>query len=222
MIGGITAVSGAFITNSCMAVATSSLGLSIIKNILIGGVSKGMATIKDQNSFVTSNLIDQALPSQLRSINNTLQSLGLSSLVQKEKQYIAEAAAYTANIAEPILINGINSLTTEDAARIAQGGSGVATQILKEKTQTQLIAAITPKVDEKLNQFGFVGTLNNALKGSSILGNILGNQNQNITGSSISQLASEQIVNGLFNIISNYEQQNADKINQTIGTQIIK
>ena len=51
---------------------------------------------------------------------------------------------------------------------------------------------------------------------------IFGNQSQNLASNGISQLASEQIVNGLFNVIGNYEQQNADKINQAFGTQIIK
>ena len=113
-------------------------------------------------------------------------------------------------------------MTADDVTRIAQGGSGMATQILKEKTQSQLIAAITPTVDAKLNEFGFVNTLNNALKGSSILGSLFGNQSQNLASNGISQLASEQIVNGLFNIIGNYEEQNANKINQAFGTQIIK
>ena len=142
--------------------------------------------------------------------------------MQKEKQYIADTAYFTANISEPILNNAVNSLTADDVTKIAQGGSGMATQILKEKTQSQLIAAITPKVDAKLNEFGFVNTLNNALKGSSILGSLFGNQSQNLASNGISQLASEQIVNGLFNIIGNYEEQNANKINQAFGTQIIK
>lgn len=222
IVAGVAAVSGAVVTNSCMAVATSSIGLTIIKNVLLGGISKGMATLKDKEAFMNSTLIDQAIPSQLKSINNTLQSLGMSSIVQKEKQYIADAAYFTANISEPILNNAVNSLTADDVTRIAQGGSGMATQILKEKTQSQLIAAITPKVDAKLNEFGLVNTLNNALKGSSILGSLFGNQSQNLASNGISQLASEQIVNGLFNIIRNYEEQNANKINQAFGTQIIK
>ncbi|MGZ5197339.1 MAG: DUF4197 family protein, partial [Kaistella sp.] len=151
-------------------------------------------------------------------INNTLQKLGLSSLVQKEKQYIAQAAAFTVETSRPILVNAVNSLTAEDAARIVQGGSGAATQILKERTSQQLMAAIAPKVDAKLNEFGLVNSLNSALQGSNILGSILGTQNStsSLTGG-ISRFASEQMVNGLFNIIQSHEQQNASTIMSSLN-----
>ena len=162
---------------------------------------------------MANQLIEAAMPQQLKSINNTLTNLGLSNLVQKEKQYIAQAAAFTVETSKPILVNVVNSLTAEDAARIVQGGSGAATQILKERTSQQLMEAIAPKVDAKLNEFGIVKTLNQALAGSNILGSILGGQNSSssVTGG-ISRFASEQMVNGLFNIIQNHEQQNSTAI----------
>lgn len=200
-------------TQSCLALATSSVGLGILKQILLGGITKGLNIFSDKNSFLANSLIDAALPQQLRDINNTLQKLGLNNLVQKEKEYIAQAAAFAVDISRPILVNAVNSLTTEDAARIVQGGSGAATQILKERTSQQLMEAIAPKVDAKLNEFGIVKTLNQALAGSNILGSILGGQNSSssVTGG-ISRFASEQMVNGLFNIIQNHEQQNSTAI----------
>lgn len=93
----------------------------------------------------------------------------------------------------------------------------MATQVLKEKSATQLAAAITPKVDEQLNKFGIVNSINTALKGSSFLGNLLGNNNtSNTTG--ISQLASEQLVNGLFKIVEKHEKDNYQQIYNILGT----
>lgn len=201
--------------HSCMALATTSVGLSIIKKILTGGISKGMTIFKDKNAFMSNELINQAMPSQLKSINSTLEKLGLSNLVSKEKEYIAEAAAFAANISEPILLNGVNNLTTDDTARIAQGGSGIATQILREKTESQLIAALAPKVEEKLNEFGIVKSINTALKGNNIIGSLLGQSNSQ-DASSLSKLASQQMVNGLFSIISNYEKQNTDLLTNAL------
>lgn len=205
-------------TQSCLALATSSVGLAVLKQILLGGITKGLNIFSDKDSFMANQLIDAALPQQLRDLNSTLQKLGLSSLVQKEKQYIAQAAAFTVDVSRPILVNAVNSLTAEDAARIVQGGSGTATQILKEKTSQQLMAAIAPKVDAKLNEFGLVSSLNSALQGSNILGSILGTQNStnSLTGG-ISRFASEQMVNGLFNIIENHEQQNATTIMNSLN-----
>ena len=158
------------------------------------------------------------MPKTLRDINGILEKIA-PNLVAKEKDYIAQAAAFTANLAEPILVNAVNSLNAEDVTRIANGGSGIATQILKEKTATQLVSALTPKVDEKLNQFGIVRTINLALQGSNLLSGIFGGQqtisNYNSSGG-LSKLASEMMVNGLFNIIEDYEQQNSGKLLEAI------
>ena len=154
-----------------------------------------------------------ALPKQLQDLNSVLEKVA-PNLVAKERDYIAQAAVYTVDVSRPILNNAVNSLTAEDAARIAQGGSGAATQVLKEKTAQQLMLAIQPKVDEKLNQFGIVRSINTALQGSNILGSILGQNNStslSATGG-LSRLASEQMVNGLFNIIENHEKENSAQL----------
>ena len=192
-------------TQSCMAVATT-VGLPIIKEILIGGVSKGMSIFKDKDSFLANELINAALPQKLKDINSSLEKIGFGSLVAKEKNYIADAAAFVAPIAEPILVNTIHNITSEDAQKIAQSGSGAATAYLKEKSGAQLIAAIAPKVDAKLNEFGVVKSINSAMKGNSLLGSLLGNQSANTSATaSLSNLATEQMVNGLFGVIENYE-----------------
>ena len=179
----------------------------------MGGITKGLNIFSNQDSFLANQLIDAALPQQLRDINNTLQKIGLNNLVQKEKQYIAKAAAFTVDTSRPILTNAVNSLTAADAARIVQGGSGAATQILRERTSEQLMAAIAPKVDAKLNEFGLVQSLNSALAGTNLLGSILGGQNSNnMATNAVSKFAAQQMVNGLFNIIENHEQQNANTI----------
>lgn len=206
-------------TQSCLAIATSSVGLAVLKQILLGGITKGLNIFSDKNSFLSNQLIDAALPQQLRDLNNTLERIGLSSLVQKEREYIARAAAFTVETSRPILVNAVNSLTAEDAARIVQGGSGAATQILRERTSEQLIAAIAPKVDAKLNEFGLVSSINSALAGTNVLGGLFGSQNSSSTlTSSISRLASQQMVNGLFNIIESHEQQNSATIMNSLNS----
>ncbi|WP_313215806.1 DUF4197 family protein [Soonwooa sp.] len=212
----IATVAVAGVSHSCVALATSSIGLSIIKKILIGGITSGVSTFQNKEAFMSNNLIDQAMPSQLRSINSTLTSLGLSNLVNKEKEYIAEAAAFTSKLAEPILINGVNSLTTDDAARIAQGSPGIASQILREKTESQLVAALAPEVDKKLNEFGIVKTINTALKGNNILGSLLGQNTNSVSASMLSSLASQQLVNGMFALITNYEKQNTEVLTNAL------
>lgn len=204
-------------TQSCVALATSSVGLAVLKQILLGGITKGLNIFSDKDSFLANQLIEAAMPQNLKDLNSTLQKLGLNSLVQKEKEYIAQAAAFTVDVSRPILTNAVNNLTAEDAARIVQGGSGTATQILKERTSEQLIAAIAPKVEQEFNKYGIVKTINTALSGSNLLGSLLGGNKSNVNAGGLTMLASEQIVNGLFNIIEDHEKQNSAALLGSIG-----
>ena len=207
------AVSVGTTAHSCVAIATSSVGLAILKQVLLGGITKGLNIFSNKDSFLGNQLIEAAMPQELRNLNSTLQKLGLNSLVVKEKEYIAHAAAFTVDISRPILINAVNSLTAEDAAKIAQGGRGAATKILREKTSQQLMAALAPKVDAKLNEFGIVQSLNSAVAGTNLLGSIFGNSaDTNMLTGSISRFAAQQMVDGLFNIIESHEQQNQQAI----------
>lgn len=201
--------------NSCTTLATSDLGLSIIKKALLNGIDKGLGIYSNKDAFLQNNLVDKALPKQLREINSVLEKVA-PSLVAKERDYIAQAATFTVGISRPILENAVNSLNSNDVRRIIQGEKGTATLILKEKASQQLIAAISPKVEEKLNQFGIVKTINTALAGNNLLGSIFGS-NTTTNASSLSMLASEQMVNGLFNIIEDYEKQNSKAILGPLG-----
>lgn len=215
LIAGTAAVISTSV-QSCTSLATTDLGLSIIKKFLLNGIDKGMAVYGNKDAFLQNNMVDKALPKELRDINSMLEKVA-PSLVAKEREYVAEAASYTVNISKPILQNAVNSLNAQDVTRIIQGEKGTATLILKEKTSQQLIAAITPKVDEQLNRYGIVKTINTALAGSNFLGNLLGGNNNTVNAGGLSKLASEQLVNGLFNIIEDYEVQNSKALLGPLG-----
>lgn len=201
---------------SCTTLATTDLGLSIIKRFLLNGIDKGVNIYSNRDSFLQNNMVDKALPKQLREINAMLEKVA-PSLVAKERAYIADAAVYTVNISKPILVGAVNSLNAQDVTRIIQGEKGTATQILKEKTSQQLIAAIAPKVDEQLNQYGIVKSINTALAGSNLLGSLLGGNKTTVSTGGLTQLASEQLVNGMFNIIENYEVENSQSLLGPLG-----
>lgn len=208
---------GAFVltgVQSCQTMATTDLGLSIIKRVLLNGIDKGMGIYSNKEAFLQNNMIDKALPKELRDINSTLEKIS-PSLVAKERDFIAQAASYTVNISKPILQDAVNSLNAQDVTRIIQGTT--ATQILKEKTSQQLVAVIAPKVDEKLNEYGIAKTINMALSGNNLLGSLLGGSNSNVNTGGLSKLASEQLVNGLYNIIEDYEHQNSKALLGPLG-----
>jgi len=201
---------------SCTTLATTDLGLSIIKKFLLNGIDKGVNIYSNKDAFLQNNMVDKALPKQLRDINSMLEKVA-PSLVAKEREYIADAAVYTVNTSKPILVSAVNSLNAQDVTRIIQGEKGTATLILKEKTSQQLIAAITPKVEQQLNQYGIVKSINTALSGSNLLNSLLGGSKSTVNSGGLSQLASEQLVNGIFNIIEDYEIQNSKSLLGPLG-----
>ncbi|MBW3521087.1 DUF4197 family protein [Chryseobacterium sp. NKUCC03_KSP] len=210
---------GAVITtnlNSCSTLATTDLGLAVIKKVLLGGINKGANIYGNKETFLQNNLVDKALPKELRDINSTLEKIA-PSIVAKEREYIAEAAVYTVGISKPILETAVNSLNAQDVTRIIQGEKGTATLILKEKTQTQLVAAIAPRVEQELNKYGIVKTINTAISGTNLLGSLLGGNKTSVNAGGLSMLASEQIVNGLFNIIEDHEKQNSASLLAPFG-----
>lgn len=203
------AAAGTAVFQSCTALATSDIGLAIIKQILLGGTNKGLGILKNKEAFLKSSLMEEAMPTGLKKLNSVLEKIS-PDLVKKEKEFIAEAASYTATIAEPILKNAINSLTATDVERITKGESGMATQILREKTYHQLVSVFTPKVDEKLNELGIVKQINKATS-NNLLGALLGRDKGDSSTHSLSQYATEQMLTGLFYVIQDYEKENMTK-----------
>ena len=50
---------------SCVALATSTVGIAVLKQILLGGINKGLNIFSNKDSFLANQLIDAALPQQL-------------------------------------------------------------------------------------------------------------------------------------------------------------
>lgn len=203
-------------TQSCMALATTDIGMAIVKRILLRGIDRAANTYSNKQAFMQSDLVERALPKNLRDIYNTLQRVA-PSLVTKQKENVASAAAYTVGVAKPILVNTVNNLTADDVRRIVQNGKGGATQVLMEKSSQQLVQAIAPRVEQELNKYGLAKTINTALSGSNILGGLLGGNRNEVSTSALSNLVSEQIVTGMYNIIRQTEEESSNEIPTTIG-----
>ncbi|MDO4225411.1 MAG: DUF4197 family protein, partial [Bergeyella zoohelcum] len=107
LVSGLAIATVGATSQSCLAVATSSIGLGIIKKVLLGGISKGTSIFSNKQAFLENDLIEKAIPQNLQGIYSTLNKLS-PSLITKSKDYVAQAAAYTVNISEPILKNAVN------------------------------------------------------------------------------------------------------------------
>ncbi|RQP13292.1 MAG: DUF4197 family protein [Chryseobacterium sp.] len=193
----------------------TAYGVNYIKNVLLTGTNNGLSIWKNPSEFIVNAMIDEALPQELRDLNRTLESIGMGALVKREKQYIAEAAMLTAETARPILVNAIKEITPADAIQIATGGRNAATELLRQRTEQRLLNAIQPQVEAKLNEVGFIKTMNNALGIAGKAGSIFGTGKDQISATSpISYLAAKQMVNGLFRVVEQNEERSRTNIRQ--------
>jgi len=189
--------------------------LHSVKKILTASTDQSFSVLKDTGSFLINNSLEEALPDELKQINSKLESLGLTGLVEKEKQNIGKAAQEVVPLIKPIINSAIKEIKPLDAAKILAGGKGAATQYLKKKTEAKLIAAIQPKVENEMNSSGISTLINTALNDQRLqnaIALLTGNNSSanTYTSKSIGEYATRQIVNGFFKVAEDYEIKNSD------------
>lgn len=203
--------------NSCDTLNTTgntsqngNVALNTVQSVLNNGTQEAFSVFGDSNEFMTNALIDAAMPQKLKDINNKLESLGLSSVVAKEKALISDIANASITAAKPIVTKAINEMTTQDAIAIISGGKDAATSYLKDKTYNDLTTAIAPVVTDKTESLGINSLLNNALGGNNsslngVLGAVLGTGSTASGSEQLNDAVTKQLVDGLFNIVAQTE-----------------
>ena len=192
--------------------------LNAVQNTLKNGLGLAKTVFEDKESFLTNALIESVLPDELKSINNNLEKMGLGSLVDKEKAYIADVAAKSIKAASPLVIKSINNLTPADAVKILAGPKNSGTEYLKTTMGNNLHTSLKPLVSIELDKLGLSKLLNSSLvnKGSSLLSlasNVLGKQNNtNTTSDKINGLVTTQLVDGIFAIMEQKEVESRSNI----------
>ena len=208
---------------TCQKRSTNHLAaLHAVKKILTASTNQSFSVLKDTGSFLINTKMEEALPDELKDINTKLETLGLSSIVESEKQNIGKAAQSSVNLFKPIINSAIKDITPIEAAKIIAGGKGAATQFLKKKTEAKLFEAIQPEVENELNSSGVTALVNSALNNKTIqnaLAMITGNPASTTENgaNSIAKYATSQIVNGFFQVAEEYEVKNSN-----LSTDLIK
>jgi len=121
-----------------------------IKGALGQGLGKAVSQLNYTDGFFKS-AYKLFLPPEAQKIENTLRSIGLSSLVDKAILSINRGAEDAAGKATPIFIDAIRNMTLTDAINLVRGGDTSATHFFREKTTSQLYAAFTPVIKTSLD-----------------------------------------------------------------------
>jgi len=136
-------------TNGIVTEAEAGQG---IKEALAQGVTNAVLNLNKTDGFFGSAFYKLLMPPDAQKVVNTLNSLGMTNLVDKAILAINRGAEDAVGYAKPIFVAAIKEMTIMDALNIVKGQKDAATQYFKDKTTQKLIAAFSPAVKSSLDK----------------------------------------------------------------------
>lgn len=173
-----------------------------LKQALEFGVVEGVDLLSEPDGYFKDQAVKIFLPAELQKVDQTLRSIGLSSLADEGLKVLNRAAEDAVSEAKPIFVSAIKNLTFRDASNILLGSNDLAaTQYLQTNTTTQLTNAFQPKIQTSLDKVGANDIWNQIItKYNSVP--LVKPVNPNLT-----EYVTEQAIKGLFVKVGNKEKQ---------------
>lgn len=125
-----------------------------LKEALNNGISKQVVKLTATDGFFKNEAVKILLPDELKKVDKTLRSIGLSSLADEGLKVLNRAAEDAVKEATPIFVNAITGMSFTDAKNILMGGQNAATTYLQSSTSTALYGKFNPVIK---NSFAKVG-----------------------------------------------------------------
>lgn len=124
-----------------------------IKELLAFGSQYGGSLLGKNGAFSKEALTAAIFPPELQKIANTLQTLGLSKEVDRFTTTLGNATAQTVDKSVPIFLSSIQSLNIKNAFTILKAGNTGATDFLRTTVGDTLRRAITPIMNNALEEY---------------------------------------------------------------------
>lgn len=132
---------------------TQTEAAKAIKEALTKGVTEGVNKVSITDGFFKNAAIKIPFPSQVKTIENTLRSVGMGSLIDKFVLSLNRAAESSAKQAGPIFVNAITKMTINDAINIVSNQQpDAATRFLERTTTEQLVTSFKPSIKTALDK----------------------------------------------------------------------
>jgi len=125
-----------------------------LREALNFGIDKQVTKLTQQDGFFKNELVRISLPPELQKVDQTLRSVGLSSLADEGLKVLNRAAEDAVKEATPIFVSAVQQITFNDARNILLGNNTAATSYLTSKTEDQLYAKFNPVISNSLDKVG--------------------------------------------------------------------
>lgn len=131
-----------------------------LKEALANGTASAVTGLNKEDGFFKDPLVRIPFPQEATFVANTLNDIGLGSLVDEFEKLLNRGAENAASAALPIFKSAITNMTFADAKNILLGGENAATRYFEERTRDQLYNAFSPHVKTSLDRVNATKTWN--------------------------------------------------------------
>ena len=137
--------------------------IGAFKQALKIGTGEVVTQLSHKNGFNLDPKIHIPLPKNLATVQNTLDKVGLSFLLDDLETKINHAAEIPTPHAKELFFNAISQMTFDDVMNIYNGPQDSATRFFKNKMSSPLIQKMTPYVNNAVSQAGAVKAYDNVI-----------------------------------------------------------
>ena len=132
---------------------TNAEAISAMKDALNEGIKSASANLSKKDGYFGNSALKILLPEEAQPILNTVSSIpGGQSLVDDVVLRLNRSAEESAKEVTDIFAQAIKEMTVADGIKIVTGNNTAATEYLKSKTYSKLVALYKPKVSSALNK----------------------------------------------------------------------
>jgi RNA binding exosome subunit len=125
-----------------------------LKEALTKGINEEVTKLTLEDGFYSNPMVKIELPSELETVENILQKVGLESLTEQGIRALNKTAEKAVKEATPLFIAAIKNLTFEESKAILLGSPSAATDYLKSKTENELYLKFQPVVEANFKKVG--------------------------------------------------------------------
>ncbi len=125
-----------------------------LKEALNNGIQKEVSKLTATDGFYRNEAVKILLPEELQKVDQTLRSIGLSSLADEGLKVLNRAAEEAVKEATPIFVDAVSKMTFTDARNILMGNETSATTYLQNSTSSALYAKFNPIVKNSFSKVG--------------------------------------------------------------------
>ena len=140
------------VTGTTSGGLTNADVVSGLKEALTKGAEKSVDLASVTDGFWKNDRLRIPFPPEAEKMKTTLNSIGMSSQVEKFELTMNRAAESATKEAVPVFVDAIKGMSVSDGFAILKGGDHAATDYLKEKTTSELTAKFRPIVENATKQ----------------------------------------------------------------------